>query len=89
MQIVSDNTGTKLAADQLKSVVERILALEVEKKERADDIKEVYAEAKGNGYDTKALRYVVKMQKMDAPQKAAHAEVETIIETYMAALGLL
>lgn len=85
---MSDNTGV-VGADQLKSVVDRILKLEEEKAAISDDIKDVYGEAKGNGYDVKALRHVVKLQKMDSPQKAAYDEVATIIETYMNALGML
>lgn len=86
---MSDNTGTKLAVDQLKSIVERIVKLEEEKKGLSEDIRDVYGEAKSNGYEVKALRYVVKVQKMDQSQKAAHDEVGSISETYMQALGML
>lgn len=71
---------------QLKSIVERIERLEEEKKAIADDIKDVYAEAKGNGYDVPALRAIIKMRKEDASKRA---ERETILETYMMALGML
>ena len=54
-----------VAGDQLKSIVERIERLEEEKKTIADDIKEVYAEAKGNGYDVKMLRKVIAIRKRD------------------------
>lgn len=81
--------STPLAKDQLRSFVERIVRLEEEKKTFADDIKEVYGEAKSDGFDPKALRRVVKLQRMDQSQKAAHEEVETILETYMQALGML
>lgn len=81
--------STGLAKDQLRAFVERVVRLEDEKKTFADDIKEVYGEAKSSGFDTKALRRVVKLQRMDQSQKAAHAEVETILETYMQALGML
>lgn len=77
------------AKEQLKSIVERIERLEEEKKGLADDIRDVYAEAKGNGYEVKALRRVVRLRRMDASQKAAHEEVETILETYMQSLGML
>lgn len=81
--------STPLAKDLLRSFVERIVRLEDEKKTFADDIKEVYGEAKSGGFDTKALRRVVKLQRMDQSQKAAHNEVETILEIYMQALGML
>ena len=72
--------------DQLKSIVERIERLEEEKKTISDDIKEVYAEAKGNGYDVKALRTIIRMRKQDANERS---EQETILETYLQALGML
>jgi uncharacterized protein (UPF0335 family) len=71
---------------QLKSIVERIENLESEKKTISDDIKDVYGEAKGNGYDVKILRKVVAIRKKDP---AALAEEEAILETYMHALGSL
>lgn len=74
---------------QLQSIVERIERLEEEKAATAQDIRDVYAEAKGNGYEVKALRRVVRLRRMDASQKAANDEVETILETYMSALGML
>lgn len=70
---------------QLKSVVERIERLDAEIKELRDDQKDIYAEAKGNGYDVKVLRKVVAIRKQD-PQ--ARAEQESILETYMSALGM-
>jgi uncharacterized protein (UPF0335 family) len=72
--------------NQLKSIVERIERLEEERKSIGDDIRDVYAEAKGNGYDVKALRAVIRMRKQDANDRLEH---ETIVETYMAALGML
>ena len=72
--------------NQLKSIVARINALEDEKKERADDIRDVYAEAKGNGFDTKALKSIVRRQRADAKKLAEH---ESLVETYMAAMGML
>ena len=71
---------------QLKSVVERIERLEEEKKALAGDIKDVYAEAKANGFDTKALRKVIQLRKQDQSQRS---EEEAILATYMAALGML
>ncbi|MCS3725478.1 DUF2312 domain-containing protein [Bradyrhizobium betae] len=84
----SDSPGHN-AKEQLKAIVERIERLEGEKKATSDDIRDVYAEAKGNGYEVKALRRVVRLRRMDASQKAANDEVETILETYMQSLGML
>jgi len=78
--------ATTFAKDQLKAIVERIERLEEEKKTISDDIRDVYAEAKGNGYDVKALRAVVRLRKQDANERA---EQETILDTYMQALGML
>ncbi len=74
-----------LAQDQLRSIVERIERLEEEKAATATDIKEVYAEAKANGYDTKTLRQVVRLRKQD---KAERQEQEAILELYLHALGM-
>lgn len=71
---------------QLKAIVERIERLEEEKKVIADDIKDVYAESKGVGFDVKALRTIIRMRKQDANKRQ---EEETILETYMQALGML
>jgi uncharacterized protein (UPF0335 family) len=84
--VVQDEPATKFAKDQLKSIIERIERLDEEKQQISDDIRDVYAEAKGNGYDVKALRSIVKMRKQDP---SARAEAETILETYMQALGML
>ncbi|MBR0718045.1 hypothetical protein C2U70_28965 [Bradyrhizobium guangdongense] len=78
--------ATKFAKDQLKSIIERIERLEEEKKAISDDIKDVYAESKGNGFDVKALRTIVRLRKQDPNERA---EAETILETYMQALGML
>lgn len=75
----------EIAKEQLKSFVERIERLEEEKKATADDIKDVYAEAKGNGYDTKVLRRVIQIRKQD---KAERQEQEAILDLYLEALGL-
>ena len=74
------------AKEQLRSIIERVERLEEEKKTIGEDIRDVYAEAKGNGYDTKALRTIVRLRKQDASERA---EQETILETYMQALGML
>ena len=71
---------------QLKSVVERIERLEEEKKALAGDIKDVYSEAKANGFDTKALRKVISLRKQ---HMAERREQEAVLATYMAALGML
>jgi len=71
---------------QLKSIVERIERVAEEKDGIASDIRDVYAEAKGNGYDVPALRAIIKLRKEDANKRA---ERETILETYMHALGML
>ncbi|GGD05227.1 DUF2312 domain-containing protein [Pyruvatibacter mobilis] len=74
-----------IARDQLKSIVERVERLEEEKAALAADIRDVYAEAKGNGYDVKALRRVVRERKLD---RAEFQEQEAIIDLYRHALGL-
>ena len=73
-----------VAGDQLKSIVERIERLEEEKHTIADDIKEVYAEAKGNGFDPKILRMVIRIRKRDANERA---EEEAILDLYLQAVG--
>jgi uncharacterized protein (UPF0335 family) len=78
--------ATRFAKDQLKAIIERIERLEEEKKTISDDIRDVYAEAKGNGFDVKALRTIVRLRKQDANERQ---EQETILETYMQALGML
>jgi uncharacterized protein (UPF0335 family) len=75
-----------LSKEQLKSIIERVERLEEEKKSIADDIRDIYAEAKGNGYDAKVLRKVVALRKQDPD---ARREQTAILETYMHALGML
>lgn len=84
--VTTEAPSTRFAKDQLKAIVERIERLEEEKKTISDDIREVYSEAKGNGFDVKALRQIVRMRKQDPNERA---EAETILETYMQALGML
>ena len=81
-----EQPATRFAKDQLKAFVERIERLAEEKKAISDDIRDVYAESKGNGYDVKALRAIVRMRKQDPNERA---EAETILETYMQALGMI
>jgi uncharacterized protein (UPF0335 family) len=82
----NEQPATRFAKDQLKSVIERIERLEEEKKATSDDIRDVYAEAKGNGFDPKALRTIVRLRKMDVDERK---EEEAVLETYMHALGML
>ena len=74
-----------IAVDQLRSIIERIERLEEEKQAIAEDIKEVYAEAKANGYDTKTLRAVVRIRKQDTAERQ---EQEALLDLYLAALGM-
>lgn len=80
----SDAGDEPVQGDQLKSIVERIERLEEEKKTISDDVKEVYAEAKGNGYDVKVLRMVIRIRKRDANERA---EEEAILDLYLQAVG--
>ena len=81
-----EQAAHRFAKDQLKAFVERVERLEEEKKAIADDIRDVYAEAKGNGFDVKALRTVVRLRKQDVNERK---EQEAILETYLHALGML
>jgi uncharacterized protein (UPF0335 family) len=83
---VDEAPATRFAKDQLKAIIERVERLEEEKKTIADDIRDVYAEAKGNGFDTKALRTVVRLRKQD---KQEREEQEAILDTYLQALGMI
>jgi uncharacterized protein (UPF0335 family) len=74
-----------IGAEQLRSYIERIERLEEEKAALAADIREVYAEAKGNGFETKVMRQVVKLRKMDS---ADRQEQEELLDLYKRALGL-
>ena len=81
-----DGLSARFAKDQLKAIVERIEHLEEEKKALSGDIRDVYAEAKGNGYDVTALCTVIRLRKQD---KHERAEQEAILETYLHALGMV
>ena len=72
------------AQGQLKSIIERVERLEQEKSELAEQIKEVFAEAKGNGFDVKIIRKVVRIRKQD---RAKRQEAEAILDLYLAAIG--
>ncbi|VVT22213.1 conserved hypothetical protein [Sphingomonas sp. EC-HK361] len=78
--------GGSVAADELRLLIERAERLEEEKKGIADDIKDVMAEAKSRGYDTKAIRKILQIRKK---KKEEYQEEETILETYMTALGMI
>jgi uncharacterized protein (UPF0335 family) len=83
---VAESTKTSFAHGQLRSIVERIERLEEEKKTIAGDIKEVYAEAKSNGFDTKVLRKVISLRRKDAAERQ---EEEAMVDVYLAALGMV
>ena len=76
---------SSVAADQLKSIIERIERLEEEKAGIAGDIKDVYAEAKANGFDVKVLRKIIALRKRDHDERT---EEEAILELYLQALGM-
>ena len=89
MDLTDDNTTShnqyRITADELRSFVERYERLEVEKKDIADQQKEVMAEAKGRGYDTKILRKIVTLRKQDP---ADISEEEAVLQLYRDALGM-
>jgi uncharacterized protein (UPF0335 family) len=75
-----------VARDQLRTIIERIEKLEEEKAAIAGDIKEVYAEAKANGFDTKTLRRVVQIRRQDSAERQ---EQEALLDLYLHALGMI
>jgi uncharacterized protein (UPF0335 family) len=81
-----EQASVRFAKDQLKAFVERIEKLEEEKKAISDDIRDVYAESKANGFDVKALRTIVRLRKIEPTERE---EQDAILETYMNALGML
>lgn len=78
-------TTEHTSAEQLRLFIERIERLEEDKKGITDDIRDVYAEAKGTGFDPKIMRQIVRLRKME---RGDRIEAEHLLETYMAALGL-
>jgi len=74
-----------VAQDQLRSFIERIERMEEEKAAVAADIKEIYSEAKGNGFDTKIMRQIIRIRKQDANERL---EQEALLDLYMSALGM-
>jgi len=83
---MATNVKTTFAEGQLKSIVDRIERLEEEKKAIAADIKEVYAEAKGNGYDIKILRKIISLRKKEIGERM---EEEAMLDVYLSALGMM
>ena len=75
-----------ISAEQLRLFIERIETLEEEKKGISDDIKDVYAEAKGTGFDTKTMKAIVRLRKMEA---SARQEAEALLDLYKSTLGLV
>ena len=82
---MSEAGHNSVAADQLRTIVERIERLDDEKREIAEQIKEVFAESKGNGFDVKTLKAVLKLRKMDP---AELSEAEAMLDLYKSALGM-
>lgn len=81
-----ERTAAQFAKDHLKAFVERIERLDEELKAMNDDKSDVYAEAKANGFDVKALKRVIQLRRMDPD---ARKEQDAIVETYLQALGML
>ncbi len=75
-----------ISGEHLRQYVQRIEQLEEEKKDLAENIRDVYAEAKGNGFDTKVMRQIIKIRKMEEQERE---ELETILDIYLHALGML
>lgn len=84
-ELSEQNDVQAVAAGQLKALIERIERLEEDKKQVSEDIKDVYAEAKGTGFDVKALRAIVRLRKKEASERE---EEEAILDLYKAALGM-
>lgn len=82
------NSGTKpggVAVEELKSIISRVEKLDEEISGLQADKRDIFAEARGRGFDTKAIRQIVKLRKMDAQERE---EAETILDTYLVALGM-
>ena len=84
-KVVESSSSDPVNGGQLRAFVERIERLEEEKKALADDIKDVYAEAKGTGFDIKIVRKIVSLRKQDRDKRR---EEEEILELYLAAIGM-
>lgn len=83
--MTADAAGTAVAAQELTQFVERVERLEEEKKAISGDIREVYAEMRGCGFDARAVREIVKIRKQDCSERK---EMEAVLELYMAALNM-
>jgi len=83
---IGHNSLENVAAVELRNFLDRIERLEEEKQTIADDIKDVFGEAKGRGYDTKSIRTILKMRKQDADERR---EQESILDSYLLALGMI
>lgn len=86
MAYPSNSAEDSVAQDQLRAFIERIERMEEEKAAISADIKEIYSEAKGNGFNTKILRRIVNIRKQDANERL---EQEALLELYMSALGMV
>lgn len=86
MSDIGHNSGDVIAADQLRLLIERIERLNEEKQGVSDDIKDVYAEAKSTGFDTKTIRKLIALRKQE---KHHRDEAEMLLDTYKAALGMV
>ena len=82
---MTDTTTGGITAEQLRSYIERIERLEAEKADLAANVREVYAEAKANGFETTVMRQVIKLRKMDSDDRA---ELESLLDLYLHALGM-
>ena len=78
--------GRAIEAHEIKSIIERVETREKRRKEMIDNISKLYLQAKGNGYDIKALRTIIRLRKM---KEGDHAEQEAVLDTYKQALGML
>lgn len=83
---MEQNDAQRVTGDQLRAFIERIERLEEEKKEISEQIKEVFAELKGQGFDVKAIRQILKLRKQDPDDRA---EEEAVLDLYMSALGMI
>jgi len=84
--MIDDTHSATVHGAQLRGIIERIETLEAEKAEISEQVKEVYAEAKGNGFDAKILQMVVRLRKKTAEERS---EAEAMLDLYMQALGML
>lgn len=83
---LSSESPLGVTGERLRSFIERVERLEEEKQALAEDIKEVFAEAKGTGFDVKIMRKIISMRKQDLNERK---EEEALLETYMAAIGMV